>query len=65
MKDGASQWVEAGLEQAELIAFGVGQDMPLLLPCLADVGRARTKLQKAASLRPDVWCKGSMQTIHE
>src|SRR5205814_5221302 len=46
----ASEWVEAGLEQAELIAFGVGQDMPWLLPCLADVGRARTKLQKAFEL---------------
>src|SRR6185437_3112951 len=40
----------AGLEQAELITFGVDQDMPLLTPCLADVGRPRTELQKAFEL---------------
>lgn len=45
-----SERVEAGLEQAELIAFGVGQDMPLLLPRLADVGRAGTELQQAFEL---------------
>lgn len=42
--------VETGLEQAELVTFGVDQDMPGLLPCLADVGRARTELQKAFEL---------------
>src|ERR1700727_245803 len=43
----ASERVEAGLEPAGLIAFGVGQDMPLLLAGLADVGRARTEPQEA------------------
>jgi hypothetical protein len=42
-----TEWVEAGLEQAEHNAFRVGQDMPLLLTCLADVGRACTELQQA------------------
>ena len=36
-----SERVEAGLEQAELIAFGVGKNVPGLLAGLADVGRAR------------------------
>src|SRR5699024_8731607 len=38
------------LEQAELIAFGVGQDVPRLLPRLADVGRAGTEPQKTFEL---------------
>src|SRR5271166_3588700 len=42
-----SEWVEAGLEQAELVAFGVGEDVPLLLAGLADVGRACPELQEA------------------
>jgi hypothetical protein len=42
-----SEWVEAGLEQAELVAFGVGEDVPLLLAGLAYVGRACPKLQEA------------------
>src|SRR4029079_16131576 len=46
----ASEWVEASLEQAELITFGIGQDMPRLLACLADVGRARTERPKAFQL---------------
>src|SRR5580658_395979 len=45
-----SEWGEAGLEQAELITFGVGQDMPRLLPCLADVSRASTELEKTFEL---------------
>src|ERR1700754_2516746 len=50
MSSTASKRVDAGLEQAELIAFGVDQDMPRLLPCLTDVGRACTELQKAFEL---------------
>ena len=42
-----SEWIEAGLEQAELVAFGVGEDVPLLLAGLADVGRACPELQEA------------------
>jgi hypothetical protein len=45
-----SKRVEAGLEQAELIALGVGKDMPGLLAGLADVGRARPQLQQALEL---------------
>lgn len=45
-----SEWAESGLEQAERIAFGVGQHMPLLLPCLSDVDRARSELQNAFEL---------------
>ena len=44
---GPSEWVEAGLEQAELVAFGIGEDVPGLLAGLADVGRARPELQEA------------------
>ena len=36
-----SERVQAGPEQAELIALGVSQDVPGLLAGLADVGRAR------------------------
>jgi hypothetical protein len=36
--------VQAGPEQAELIAFRVSQDVPLLLACLADVSQPRAKL---------------------
>lgn len=44
---GASEWIEARFEQAELITLGVGQDMPLLLSRLTDVSGARTEFQKA------------------
>lgn len=46
----ASERLDAGLEQAELITLGVGQDMPLLVPGLADVGPAGTELQEAFEL---------------
>ncbi len=46
----ASERVEAGLEQAELVAFWVGQHVPLLIACLADVGRARAEVQQAFEL---------------
>ena len=42
--------VEAGLEEAELVAFGVSQDVPGLVAGLTDVGRARTELQEAFEL---------------
>ena len=38
---------QAGLQEAEFVAFGVGQDVPGLLAGLADVGRARPELQEA------------------
>jgi hypothetical protein len=40
-----SERVEAGLEQAELIALGVGKNVPGLLAGLADLGRARPEPQ--------------------
>ena len=45
-----SERVEAGLEQAELIALGVGKNVPGLLTGLADVGRARPELQESFEL---------------
>ena len=38
---------QAGLQEAEFVAFGVGQAVPGLLAGLADVGRARPELQEA------------------
>src|SRR5690242_19862314 len=46
----ASEWGEAGPKQAEFITFGIGQDMPRLLPRLADVGQASTELEQAFEL---------------
>src|SRR4051812_2343075 len=46
----ASERREARPQQTELVAFRVGQDVPLLLPRLADVGRASTELEKAFEL---------------
>lgn len=37
---GLSERVETGAEQAELVALGVGKNMPGLLTGLADVGRS-------------------------
>src|SRR5215469_16093186 len=45
-----SERVEAGLEQAELIAFRVGKNVPGLLAGLANVGRTRPELQQAFKL---------------
>lgn len=43
----ASQGVESGSEQTELIAFGVGQDMPLLIAALTDVSRPGAERQQS------------------
>ena len=47
---GPSQRIEAPLEQAELVAFGIGEYMPGLLAGLADVGRTRPELEKTFKL---------------
>ena len=45
-----SEWVEAGREQAEPVALGVGEHVPPLVPGLADVGPARTEVHKTFEL---------------
>jgi hypothetical protein len=47
---GPSQRIEAPLEQAELVAFWIGEDMPGFLACLTDVGRTCPELQEAFKL---------------
>jgi hypothetical protein len=48
----ASEWVEAGLEEAEHVAFEVGENAPGLVAGLADVGRARPELQEEFECGP-------------
>ncbi|EUA47731.1 hypothetical protein I543_1476 [Mycobacteroides abscessus 21] len=45
-----SERFEAGLEQAELVALGILQHVPLFLPGLPDIGWARPESQQAFEL---------------
>src|SRR4051794_36532736 len=46
----ALEWVEPALQQAELVALGVGQDVPALVAALADVGPDGTERQQSFEL---------------